>query len=166
MADVGNVLTGVAVIKYHLTAGTAVGSVSTVFGYTEDGVTVTYTPTANDIEVEEETFSLARVLQKEEFMIALNMAENLLAYLQEGMSGAATGGAGVVDLGAGAMSSLALKIEGTGPGATTRTIYIPYANPTGTVGMSYRKGEKTIIPLEFKAYQGVAGADVVTITDA
>ncbi len=166
MATVASVLVGVASIFYHTTPGTAVGSVTTQFGFTEDGVTITYTPTVVDIDVEEETFSIARVLEKEEFMIALNIAENTQLLYEVGMAGALTGGAGVVDLGGGAINTMALKITGTAPGATTRTIYVPYANPTGTVGSSYRKGEKTIIPLEFKAYQGVAGGDVVTITDA
>ena len=166
MATTSNVLVGVASIFYHTTPGTVVGSVSTQFGFTEDGVTITYTPTVVDIDVEEETFSIARVLQKEEVMVTLNIAENSQIMYEIGMAGGLTGGASVVDLGAGAMNTMALKITGTGPGATTRTIYIPYANPTGVVASSYRKGEKTITPLEFKAYQGVAGGDVVTITDA
>lgn len=163
---VSDVLVGTASIFYHTTPGTAVGSITTQFGFTEDGVTITYTPTVIDIDVEEETFSIARVLSKEEVMITLNMAENGLDLLEIGMAGALTGGAGIVDLGGGAMNTMALKITGDAPGGLTRTFYIPYANPTGTVAQSYRKGEKTITPLEFKAYQGVVGGDVVTWTDA
>ena len=166
MATVALVLAGVADIFYHTTAGTASASVTTQFGYTTDGVMITYTPTVNDIEVEEETFAINRVIQKEEFEITFNMAENTLTYLQWGMAGGLTGGAGIVDLGGGAMVDVALRVYGHGPTATHRTIYIPYANPVGAVGMSYRKGEATIIPLTFKAYQGVASADVVNITDA
>ena len=163
---VANVIVGTGTLFYHTTPGTAVGSVTTEFGYTEDGVTIEYTVDESDIDVEEETFTIKRVIQKEEFIITCNLAENLLANLENVMAGALTGGAGIVDLGAGAMREMALKFTGLTTGGLTRTIYIPYANPTGVVGSSYRKGEKTITPLEFKAYQGVAGGDVVTITDA
>lgn len=166
MATVGNVLVGVANIYYNTTAGTASASVTTQVGYTVDGATITYTPTVNDIEVEEESFPIGRVLQKEELTLTLNVAENLLAILEIGLAGGITGGGSIVDLGAGAMNTMALKITGSAPAAATRTIYVPYANPTGAIGMSYRKGEATVYPLEFKAYQGVAGSDVVVITDA
>jgi len=163
---VTNVLVGTGTLYYHTTPGTAVGSVTTEFGYTEDGVTLEYAASINDIEVEEETFAINRVITKEEFTVTVNLAENLLANLENVMAGALTGGAGIVDLGAGAMRDMALKFTGTAPSGLTRTVYIPYAHPVGTVGMAYKKGEKTLIPAQFKAYQGVSGADVVTITDA
>ncbi len=163
---VANVLVGTGTLYYHTTPGTAVGSVTTEFGYTQDGVTIEYTADVTDIEVEEETFPIKRVITKETVMITCNLSENLLANLENAMAGALTGGAGVVDLGAGAMRTMALKFVGAAPAGTDRTIYIPYANPTGVVGMSYKKGEETIIPVSFQAYQGVSGADVVQITDA
>ena len=163
---VANVLVGTGTLYYHTTPGTAVGGVTTEFGYTKDGVTIEYSSSVNDIEVEEETFAIKRVIQKEEFTVTCNLSENLLANLENAMAGALTGGAGIVDLGGGAQRAMALKFTGVAPGGTTRTIYIPYANPVGTVGMAYKKGEETLIPASFKAYQGVSGADVVTITDA
>lgn len=163
---VANVLVGTGVLYYHTTPGTASASVTTEFGFTEDGVTLEYSADIADIDVEEETFSINRVITKEVFQITCNLAENLLANLENAMAGALTGGAGIVDLGAGAMRDMALRFYGVAPGGLHRTIYIPYAHPVGTVGMAYKKGEKTIIPVAFKAYQGVAGADVVTITDA
>jgi len=129
-------------------------------------VTIEYTADQTDIEVEEETFPIKRVITKETCTITANLAENLLANLENALAGALTGGAGVVDLGGGAQRTMALRFAGTGPGGTTRTIYIPYANPIGTVGMAYKKGEETIIPVSFAAYQGTSGADVVVITDA
>lgn len=163
---VANVLAGVAQLFYHTTPGTASASVTTEFGYTEDGVTIEYSADIADIEVEEETFAINRVITKEEVTLTCNLAENLLANLENAMAGALTGGAGVVDLGGGAMRDMALRLYGVTTGGLHRTIYIPYAHPIGAVGMSYKKGEKTIIPVSFKAYQGVAGADVVVITDA
>ncbi|KKM15256.1 hypothetical protein LCGC14_1697950 [marine sediment metagenome] len=163
---VANVLVGVATLYYHTTPGTASGSVTTEFGYTKDGVTIEYNAEITDIEVEEETFPINRVITKEQLTVTCNLSENLLANLERAMAGALTGGAGVVDLGGGAQQTMALRIAGTGPGGTTRTIYIPYAHPIGVVGMAYKKGEETIIPVSFRAYQGVSGADVVQITDA
>lgn len=163
---VANVLVGTGTLYYHTTAGTAVGSVTTEFGYTQDGVTIEYSADIADIEVEEESFPIKRVITKEEVTITCNLSENLLANLENVLAGALTGGAGIVDLGGGAMRTMALKFQGTTVGGATRTIYIPYANPVGTVGMSYKKGEETIYPVAFKAYQGVSGADVVVITDA
>ena len=163
---VANVLTGVAKLYYHTTAGTASASVTTEFGYTKDGVTIEYSADITDIEVEEETFPIDRVITKENLTITCNLSENLLANLENALPGALTGGAGVIDLGGGAMRNMALRIYGTTVGGTHRTIYIPYANPVGTVGMAYKKGEETIIPVSFKAYQGTAGGDVVQITDA
>lgn len=164
---VANVIVGTGTLYYHTTAGTDEVNVVTQLGYTEDGVTIEYTADIADVEVEEETFAINRVITKEELTITCNLAENLLANLENAMAGALTGGAGVVDLGAGAQRSLALKFVGGGPsGVTTRTIYVRYAHPVGTVGMAYKKGEKTIIPVSFKAYQGVSGGDVVVITDA
>ena len=163
---VANVLVGTGTLYYNTTAGTASVGVVTEFGYTQDGVTIEYTADIADIEVEEETFSIKRVITKEDVEITCNLSENLLANLENALAGALTGGAGVIDLGGGAQRTMALRFYGVGPAATHRTIYIPYANPVGTVGMAYKKGEETIIPVAFKAYQGVSGADVVVITDA
>ena len=165
MANViANVITGVALITYHTTAGTASGGVNVALGYTEDGVTIEYTPTVVDIEVEEETFAINRVITKEEITVTCNCAENLEANLLTALAG---GLGSPIVLDGGVLQDFALKIVGGGPtGVTTRTIYIPYAHSVGTVAMSYRKGEKTIIPITFKAYKHGVGVDVCTITDA
>ena len=163
---VANVLVGTGTLYYHTTPGTASAGVTTEFGYTEDGVTLEYSADIADIEVEEETFPINRAITKESFQITCNLAENLLANLENAMAGGPTGGAGIVDLGGGAMRDMAMRFVGVAPAGTTRTVYIPYAHPVGTVGMAYKKGSKTLIPVAFKAYQGVSGADVVVITDA
>jgi len=160
---VANVMVGVALLTYHNTPGTASGSVSTELGYTEDGVTIEYNPTVADIEVEEQTFPISRVITKEEIKVTCNCAENLAANLLTALAGGL--GAPIV-LGGGIIQNFALKIYGTSPGGLHRTIYIPYAHTVDTVSMSYKKGEKTIIPVTFSAYRGLTGTDVCTITDA
>ena len=61
-----------------------------------------------------------------------------------------------------------LQIVGDAPpvGATAyeRTITVPEATATGAVGMPYKKGEKTVVPVTFQAIQKEA-TDVCTITD-
>lgn len=160
---VANVMVGVALLTYHTTPNTASGSVSTELGYTEDGVTIEYTPTIADIEVEEQTFPIGRVITKEEIKVTCNCAENLAANLLQALAG----GLGTpIVLDGGVMQDFSLKIYGDSPAGLHRTIYIPYAHTVDTVAMSYKKGEKTIIPITFSAYKGAAGVDVCTITDA
>ena len=160
---VANVLVGVAELFYHTTPNTASASVTTTLGFTEDGVTIEYTPTIADVEVEEETFPINRVLTKEEITITCNLAENQAANLLTALAG----GLGTpIVLGGGAIQDFALRIYGVTTGALHRTIYVPYAHSVEAVAMSYKKGEKTIIPLTFKAYKGATAIDVCTITDA
>ena len=165
MPDVGNVLVGVALLYYHTTPGTAVGSVVTEIGYTEDGVNIEYNPTIEDIDVEEETFPVKRVITKEECSITCNMAESSIANLEQAMAGALRVG-GVITLGGGTIQEIAMKIVGIAPSGAVRTIYAGYVNPVGVVGMSYRLGEKTIVPVTFKPFLNAYGGTVITITDA
>jgi hypothetical protein len=162
---VANVLVGVATLYYHPTAGTAVGSVTTEVGYTKDGVTIEYAPTINDIDVEEETVSIKRVIAKEDISITCNMSESALNNLELAMAGASRA-ADVITLGGGTLQDFALKITGIAPSGATRTIYAGYVHPTGTVGMSYKKGEETIVPLTLKPYLNASGGTVITIEDA
>lgn len=162
---VANICVGVATLYYHSTAGTVVGSITTEVGYTEDGVNMEYNPTIVDIDVEEDTFPVERVITKEELSIICNMAEASLANLRNAIAGSILAGA-VITIGGGAMQEIAIKIVGEAPSGGTRTIYIPYVNPVGTVGLTYRLGEKTIVPVTFKPFRNAFGATICTITDS
>ena len=162
---VANVLVGVATLYYHATAGTAVGSVTTEVGYTEDGVNIEYAPTVENIKVAEETVPINRVITDEDITITCNMAESDLEQLELALAGASRAG-DVITLGGGTLQNFAIKIVGTAPAGATRTIYAGYVHPTGTVGMSYKQGEKTIVPVTLKPYLNASGGTVLTITDA
>jgi len=165
MAVVADVIVGVGALYYDV-AGAPIPGI--LFGYTEDGVTIEYSADVADIEVEEETFAINRVITKEEVTITCNLAENLLANLRVALPGA-SGVAPIINLGAGAMQTLSLRFVGGAPvtgGLTIRTIYAQFAHPIGPVGMAYKKGEKTLIPVAFKAYQGEAGGYPIIITDS
>lgn len=166
MATIANVIVGVA----ELLVGPADGSVADVaVGYTEDGVTFEYGADVADIETEEETFPIKRVITKETVTVVCNCAESSIANIGYAIAGA-NGIASPIVIGdtvtGGVLQSFAVRIIGKTPAGTDRTIDILYAHPTGAVGMSYKKGEKTIVPMSFVAYKGDTAEDVCTITDA
>jgi len=133
--------------------GIALSSAFTEVGYTEDGVTMEYAAEQADIMVQEETFPVASALTSESLTITCNMAESSLANLNNAMAGAVLLGSKIT-LGAGVNKTMNLKIEGTNPAGFHRAIHIPLAVAGGTVAMSYKKGEKTIVPVTFKALKG------------
>ena len=135
----------------------------TEIGYTEDGVTLEYTADEADIEVEEETFPIDRVITKETCAITCNMAESSLYNIDKAMAGSVLSGT-IITLGDGVNKTMNLKIEGTNPSGFLRAIQIPKATATGAVGMSYRKGEKTVVPVTFQALK-TADDPAVTIVD-
>ncbi len=133
--------------------GIALSSAFAEVGYTEDGVTMEYAAEQADIMVHEETFPVASALTSESLTITCNMAESSLANLNNAMAGAVLSGTKIT-LGAGVNKTMNLKIEGTNPAGFHRAIHIPLAVAGGIVAMSYKKGEKTIIPVTFKALKG------------
>jgi len=122
----------------------------TEVGYTEDGVTIEYTADEVDIEVEEETFPVARVIVKETCAVTCNMAENTMANLANAMAGAVLVGS-LLTLGGGVNKTMNLRIQQTNEAGYLREIFIPLCTATGAVGSSYKKGEKTIVPVTFQA---------------
>lgn len=125
----------------------------TEVGYTEDGVTMEYAAEQSDIVVHEETFPIGSALTAESLSVTCNMAEASLANLNNAMAGAVLLGSKIT-LGAGVNKTMNLQIVGTNPAGFLRAIHIPLAVAGGTVGMSYKKGEKTIVPVTFKALKG------------
>jgi len=125
----------------------------TEVGYTEDGVTMEYSAEQADIMVHEETFPIGSALTAENITVTCNMAEASLVNLNNAMAGAVLSGSKIT-FGAGVNKTMNLKIEGTNPAGYLRAIHIPSAVASGTVGMSYKKGEKTIVPITFKALKG------------
>ena len=135
----------------------------TEVGYTEDGVTVTYTVDTNDIEVDEETFPIDNVITKETAEVTCNMAESSLFNMDKAMGGSLLSGS-ILKLGAGTQKKLTLQIRGTNPAGFTRAIQMPSCIATGAVGMAYTKGAKTIVPVTFRALK-TANNPAVTIVD-
>lgn len=126
-------------------------------GYTEDGVTFTYTGDTADIEVEEETLAIGRVLTKETVEVTCNMAQSSLANLNFAIGGGVLSG-NILTIGGGVLKTMNLKVEGVDPAGFKRAYHIPKATAMGAVGMSYRKGEKTVVPVTFQALKSPTGS--------
>lgn len=129
----------------------------TEVGYTDDGVTFTYTAETSDIEVEEETIPIDRRLTKETIEVTCNMAESSLANLALAMGGSVKAG-NIVNIGGGTLKTLNLKIEGLTPDGKLRYILMPKATMTGAMATSYKKGEKNMVPVTFQALLDATGA--------
>ena len=145
------------------TPAISLSSADTEIGYTEDGVTIEYNAETSDIVVEEETFPIDTVITKESLKVTCNMAEGSLYNMDKAMAGSALAGS-VITLGGGVMKTMNLRITGTNPAGFIRNIEIPKAVATGVVGMSYKKGEMTVVPVTFQALKS-AGTDPCKITD-
>ncbi len=134
----------------------------TEIGYTEDGVIATFTSDETDIEVEEETFPIDRVITKETAEVTCNMAESSLYNISKALAGSVLSG-NIITLGAGVNKKMNIKIEGKTPGGYLASIMMPKVTATGAVGMPFKKGEKTIIPLTLQALkpQGEPAVSIV-----
>jgi hypothetical protein len=156
-------------VTYTLEPGTLasaaiiLGAPFTEVGYTEDGVTMEYTAETADIMVLEETFPIDSVITKENVKVTCNMAESSLFNIDKAMAGALLSG-NILKLGGGVNKKITLQIRGTNPAGFIRAILIPSCVATGAVGMSYKKGEKTLVPVTFQALK-TSNAAAVTIVD-
>ncbi len=135
----------------------------TEIGYTEDGVTLEYSPEESDIEVEEETVPIDRVLTKETIAVICNMAESSLANITKAMAGAVLSG-NILTIGAGVNKTVNLKIAGVTPSGLIREILMPKATANAAVGMAYTKDAKTMVPVTFQALKP-QGSDALQIID-
>ena len=143
--------------------GMSLSSPFTDIGYTEDGVMLEYTGDTADIEVEEETIPINRVLTKETIQVTCNMAESSLYNIDKAIAGSVLSGS-ILTIGDKVLKTMNLKIAGTNPAGFNREIFIPLATATGAVGMSYKKGEKTVVPVTFQALKPATGK-ACTIVD-
>ena len=141
----------------------ALGSAGTSIGYTEDGIDIEYNAETAEIEVAEETFPINEVITKETYQVTCNMAEASLYNMDKAMAGSVLSGS-VIRLGDGTMKTMNLMITGTNPAGYVRMISIPKAVAAGTVGVPYKKGAMTVIPVTFKALKS-QNSDAVVIVD-
>ncbi|MDD5081779.1 MAG: hypothetical protein PHU08_00255 [Dehalococcoidales bacterium] len=176
MGTTANVLVGVATVTITCAANQSgglqeSGTASITGFYTVDGVSVTVRSSFADIKVEENVGTVIRRLTDQEMLVTLTFAEGTLDNLVAAIAGSAINAGGtVVTIGGGLagdplLQDFELDIVGVNPAGAARTINIPHCNPTGEVGIPYKKGEVSVVPVTFSALVSDAGV-FATITDA
>ena len=156
---IANVLTGVCNVEVRY----PVGGVYVDAGYTLHGVDLEYNAETADVDVEEETFSIDRVITKEEISVIFEMAEASLVNLNWAMAGGVLAG-DVITLDAGAIKEYSIRLTGTDPGGGNRVVTILLATATGQVRLPFKKGEPSAFQVTFKGLKGAG--NVCTIDDS
>ena len=149
-----NVLVGVCSVDF---AGVGLG-------WTSDGVMLTASTELFDVKVEEVIGVLKRVVTDQGVAVTLNMAEGTLVNMSKAIPGSVLAG-NVLTIGGGALQSGALTLVGKNPAEKDRTIAFTDVNPTGEVGIPYRKGEISIVPVTFSAVVNPADGKFLAVTD-
>ncbi|MDV2988572.1 MAG: hypothetical protein P3T54_00200 [Dehalogenimonas sp.] len=151
--------------KSNVLVGSAVVSVGgTPVGYTVDGVEVKISTDVASIKVDEVAGAVKRVIVGQTCQVTLKMAEGSLANMAKAIPGASVDGA-VMTIGGGSLQDTALTVVGVNPAGFARTYSFSNVNPVGEVGVAYKKGEISIVPVTFDALASDAGV-FGTMTDA
>ena len=145
MGTKANVLVGDA----QITVG--VGVLARVIGYSVDGVIMTVKNTNANIKVDEIDGTIIRRLTDQEVDVTLNVAEGTLANLAMAIPGAVATSAAITTIGGGSLQSNRLTLVGTNPAGYPRVIVLTEVNPTGEVGVPFKKGEISVVPVTFSA---------------
>ncbi|MBU2118734.1 MAG: hypothetical protein KJ954_14195 [Alphaproteobacteria bacterium] len=159
MGAKANVLVG----DVKVTMGVGVNAV--VIGYSIDGVTMSVKSTDADIKVEENEGTIIRRLIDQDVDVTLNLAEGTLVNLTAAIPGAVATTSAITTIGGGALQSHRLTLEGLNPAGTPRIIVLTEVNPTGEVGVPFKKGEVSVVPVTFSAIVADTGI-FGTSTDA
>lgn len=150
-------------------AGVRVGTANTHpttsgdVGYTEDGCQIEYTPEVQDIMVAEENNPILNILISEEIKFTLAFAESTIANMGYAMMGGdSTTVTKQITFGANSAKFQAIVIEGEAPGGNSgiRQILAQKVGAIGTVTQAYKKGEKVLTPVEYKAFTPTLGPTV------
>ena len=160
MGTVTNVIVGVAklYIKYPI------GGNYVDVGFTEDGVKVEYSVSKINIKVEELSYPIKSVIDTEEFKVTANLAEATMRNLFLAMAGASQVG-NAITIGNSLDKEMSVKIVSKNPAGFDRTIEIPVAVASGSVSLSSKLTQKTVVPVTFEAMMSPSGV-LATINDA
>ncbi len=150
MATISKILIDDAAIYIETPA--ADGSGYALAGYTDDGASFEYAPEVAQIPVHEETIPIGAALSTEAAKIMINMAESNLALLNQAIAGASVT-SHTLTIGGGVLLFHRVKLVTTDPDDATkyRKYEIFKACSTAAVAMSYKKDDKTIVPIEYTA---------------
>jgi hypothetical protein len=137
------------------TANVLVGSAAITIdaapvGYTVDGADLSIRTEFANIKVEENIGTIIRKITDQEVEVTLKLAEGTLANLASAIPGSSLAVA-TLTIGGGALADIELVLVGEAPSGGTRTITLPHANPVGEVGIPFKKGEISVVPVTFAA---------------
>lgn len=127
-------------------------------GYTEDGTMLSYSPTVKDIMVDEEMAPIKKILDAEKATISCKAAQSTLKNLNAAISAsiythaAATvtdAETSTLDIGSGDLTEMMVGLEGLSPTGRQRIIVAYRGMAQANVQMSFKRGDKTITPIEF-----------------
>jgi hypothetical protein len=147
MGDKTKVLVGVA----QVIMGT--GYTSKVVGYTVDGVELKLSSDFASIKINELPGTVLRKLVDQSAEVTMKFAEGTLANFEAAIPGVSLTD-NVLTIGGGSLQEMVLRIIGQAPDNTPtdeRLITLNAVNPVGEVGIPYKKGEVSIIPVTFAA---------------
>ncbi|MBU2118733.1 MAG: hypothetical protein KJ954_14190 [Alphaproteobacteria bacterium] len=162
MGSKANVLVGDAAVVVTTISGHPVGPVT--IGYTVDGVDMSIKTSFANIKVEEVNGTIIRKITDQEVDVTIKIAEGTLDNLAMAIPGSSLAGA-VLTIGGDALSEFSMTITGLDPAGAARTIALHHVNATGEVGIPFKKGEISVVPVTFSCLVHDAG-DFGTITDA
>ena len=151
-----NVKYGIAKISIG-TAGQS--STMTDCGYTEDGVEISFSPEVSEIEVDEAYMPLDVVMMKQVITVKATLAETTAGNLKAAIAGIDSG---ATALAGSAVYKYALKVDvcPTNRDQTT-TMSFTFLNGYSTsTTLAYKKGDKWLAPLEYKAIGDITGAAI------
>ena len=174
-----NVLVGVAAVTITTallkSGGLKEASVATIATfYTIDGVQMSIKSSFANVKVEEVVGTIIRRLTDQEVDVTFTFAEGALADLVAAIPGASINVAGTeVTIGGGYALDLtdprlqwfAMQIVGKNPALGNRTILLTHVEPTVEVGIPYKKGEVSVIPVTFSCIVTDTTGIFGTITD-
>lgn len=165
MGTVANVIVGVATVTVTPITGGPAAPVT--IGFTTDGVTMAIKSSFADIKVEEVVGTIKRILTDQEVTVSINIAEADLNNLVMSIPGSSLSGA-ILTLGGSILQEYSMVLVGKAPppaAGLIRTITLNHVNPTGEVGMPFKKGEVSVVPVTFSCLVDAAG-EFGNITDS
>ena len=162
MGSKTNILVGVASITVTTISGHPTGPVTV--GYTADGAVLTVKSEFATVKAEEVNGPLKRVITGQEVEVTLNMLEGTLDNLAMAIPGSSLAAA-VLTIGGDVLSEYSMVLVGKNPAGFNRTVALHHVNAVGEVGIPFKKGEASVVPVTFSCLVHDAG-DFGTITDA
>ncbi len=132
---------------------TADFSAFTAVGYTEDGVEIDYTATDTEIRVDEESFPVDVLIDKESASISVKMAETDMQKLYFALTGATFNGTDTITFG-GLPKPNIFRAAFSGPAPTTnktRELVLFRVYAKSALKMHYQRSKKVFYQVQFMA---------------